>query len=227
MGQLLGSSFCSRLKPAVWPEASGGATKSNTRTNRSAARPTDSHFLIGVLLSALTLDTALICTRAAAYLIAPQLAAVKSNCRGATAEVDATAGARSRHLDDRDAPRQLAGGDASDDLAGGRVDHRDVAGPADRHVQAAAVGGQCGPPGPRSNGNRREHVEGRGVEDPDVPGVAVRHPRPLSIPAQRDVHGAAAPGRRRLFDTERVHVHDGDDVRLLAGHEQTARIGAE
>src|SRR2546428_11409113 len=92
MGQLLGSSFCSRLKPAVWPEATGGATKSNTRTNRSAARPTDSHFLIGVLLSALTLDTALIFTRAAAYLIAPQLAAVKSNCRGATAEGDATAG---------------------------------------------------------------------------------------------------------------------------------------
>src|SRR2546427_1145469 len=93
MGQLLGSSFCSRFKPAVWPEASGGATKSNTRTNRSAARPTDSHFLIGALLSALTLDTALILTRAAAYLIAPQLAAVKSNCRGATADVDVTAGA--------------------------------------------------------------------------------------------------------------------------------------
>src|SRR5437879_8927631 len=111
MGQLLGSSFCSRLKPAVWPEATAGATKSNTRTNRSAARPTDSHCLIGVLLSAPTLDTALIFTRAAAYLIAPQLAAVKSNCRGATAEVDATAGARSRHLDDRDAPRQLAGGE--------------------------------------------------------------------------------------------------------------------
>src|SRR2546428_11532714 len=92
MGQLLGSSFCSRFNPAVWPEASGGATKSNTRTNRSAARPTDSHFLIGALLSALTLDTALILTRAAAYLIAPQLAAVKSNCRGATADVDVTAG---------------------------------------------------------------------------------------------------------------------------------------
>src|SRR3989442_5800837 len=104
MGQLLGSSFCSRLKPAVWPEATGGATKSNTRTNRSAARPTDSHFLIGVLLSALTLDTALIFTRAAAYLIAPQLAAVKSNCRGATAEVDATAGAPSPHLHDRHDP---------------------------------------------------------------------------------------------------------------------------
>src|SRR3989442_13417191 len=91
MVQLLGSSFCSRFKPAVWPEASGGATKSNTRTNRSAARPTDSHFLIGALLSALTLDTALILTRAATYLIAPQLAAVKSNCRGATADVDVTA----------------------------------------------------------------------------------------------------------------------------------------
>src|SRR2546426_12757903 len=110
MGQLLGSSFCSRLKPAVWPEATGGAPKSNTRTNRSAARPTDSHFLIGVLLSALTLDTALIFTRAAAYLIAPQLAAVKSNCRGATAEVDATAGAPSPHPDDPDAPPQPAGG---------------------------------------------------------------------------------------------------------------------
>src|SRR5207245_9570811 len=110
MGQLLGSSFCSRFKPAVWPEASGGATKSNTRTNRSAARPTDSHFLIGALLSALTLDTALILTRAAAYLIAPQLAAVKSNCRGATADVDVTAGARPRHPADRGAPRRLARG---------------------------------------------------------------------------------------------------------------------
>src|SRR2546421_5164004 len=97
MGQWLGSSFCSRFKPAVWPEASGGATKSNTRTNRSAARPTDSHFLIGALLSALTLDTALILTRAAAYLIAPQLAAVKSNCRGAIADVDVTAGAPPPH----------------------------------------------------------------------------------------------------------------------------------
>src|SRR5439155_75012 len=84
-------------------------TKSNTRTNRSAARPTDSHFLIGALLSALTLDTALILTRAAAYLIAPQLAAVKSNCRGATADVDVTAGARSPLLDDRDAPPACAG----------------------------------------------------------------------------------------------------------------------
>src|SRR5438445_761881 len=140
MGQLLGSSFCSRFKPAVWPEASGGATKSNTRTNRSAARPTDSHFLIGALLSALTLDTALILTRAAAYLIAPQLAAVKSNCRGATADVDVTAGARSRHLDDRDAPRQLAGGDASDDLAGGRVDHWCVGRGLVAHGDPATVG---------------------------------------------------------------------------------------
>src|SRR3989442_12868900 len=110
MGQLLGSSFCSRLKPAVWTEGTGGGTKSNRRTNRSAARPTDSHFLIGVLLSALNLDTALIFTRAAAYLIAPQLAAVKSNCRGATAEVDATAGPRPRHLHDPHAPRPPAGG---------------------------------------------------------------------------------------------------------------------
>src|SRR5205809_6600801 len=156
MGQLLGSSFCSRFKPAVWPEAIWVSTKSNTRTNRIAARPTVRHFLIGALLSALTLDTALILTRAAAYLIAPQLAAVKSNCRGATADVDVTAGARSRHLDDRDAPRQLAGGGASDDLAGGRVDHRDVAGPADRHAQAAAVGGQWGPPGPGAHRDRRE-----------------------------------------------------------------------
>src|SRR2546425_2073616 len=117
MGQLLGSSFCSRLKPAVWPEATGGATKSNTRTNRSAARPTDSHFLIGVLLSALTLDTALIFTRAAAYLIAPQLAAVKSNCRGATAEVDATAGAPPRHPHDPDAPPPPARGGAGGDPA--------------------------------------------------------------------------------------------------------------
>src|SRR3989442_4868330 len=109
MGQLLGSSFCSRLKPAVWPEATGGATKSNTRTNRSAARPTDSHFLIGVLLSALTLDTALIFTRAAAYLIAPQLAAVKSNCRGATADVDATAVAPPLEPHRRHAPPQPAG----------------------------------------------------------------------------------------------------------------------
>src|SRR3989442_13835524 len=141
MGQLLGSSFCSRLKPAVWPEATGGATKSNTRTNRSAARPTDSHFLIGVLLSALTLDTALIFTRAAAYLIAPQLAAVKSNCRGATAEVDATAGAPPRHPDDRDAPRQLAGGGAGDDPAPGpRRDPRGARPPA-RPRQAAGVRG--------------------------------------------------------------------------------------
>src|SRR2546426_7109645 len=182
MGQLLGSSFCSRFKPAVWPEASGGDTKSNTRTNRSAARPTDSHFLIRHVLSALALDTALILTRAAAYLIAPQLAAVKSNCRGATADVDVTAGARSRHLDDRDAPRQLAGGDASDDLAGGRVDHRDVAGPADRHVQAAAVGGQSGPPGPRANRNRRGHLGGRGGGGPGVPRGARGHPRPPSHP---------------------------------------------
>src|SRR2546425_7674072 len=109
MGQLLGSSFCSRLKPAVWPEATGGATKSNTRTNRSAARSTDSHFLIGVLLSALTLDTALIFTRAAAYLIAPQLAAVKSNCRGATAEVDATAGAPPPPPAHPQSPPQLPG----------------------------------------------------------------------------------------------------------------------
>src|SRR5437773_11026654 len=167
MGQLLGSSFCSRFKPAVWPEASGGATKSNTRTNRSAARPTDSHFLIAARLSALTLDTALILTRAAAYLIAPQLAAVKSNCRGATADIDVTAGARSRHLDDRDAPRQLAGGDASDDLAGGRVDHRDVAGPADPHLPAAGLGGPCGPPRPRAHGERPEHREGRRVPGPD------------------------------------------------------------
>src|SRR2546427_13091239 len=154
MGQLLGSSFCSRLKPAVWPEATGGATKSNTRTNRSAARPTDSHFLIGVLLSALTLDTALIFTRAAAYLIAPQLAAVKSNCRGATAEVEATADARSRHLDDRDAPRQLAGGGASDELARGRGHHPDLARPAHPPLQAAAPRGRSGPPGPRGHAGR-------------------------------------------------------------------------
>src|SRR5207247_9591200 len=132
MGQLLGSSFCSRFKPAVWPEASGGATKSNTRTNRSAARPTDSHFLIGALLSALTLDTALILTRAAAYLIAPQLAAVKSNCRGATADVDVTAGARSRHLADRAAPRPLAGGGAGRGPSRGPGGHCAGAGPADR-----------------------------------------------------------------------------------------------
>src|SRR2546425_3450194 len=137
MGQLLGSSFCSRLKPAVWPEATGGATKSNTRTNRSAARPTDSHFLIGVLLSALTLDTALIFTRAAAYLIAPQLAAVKSNCRGATAEVDATAGARSRHLDDPDAPRQLARGGGGDQPPRGRGDYRHLPRPAPPHPNRA------------------------------------------------------------------------------------------
>src|SRR5437773_8268044 len=121
MGQLLGSSFCSRFKPAVWPEASGGATKSNTRTNRSAARPTDSHFLIGALLSALTLDTALILTRAAAYLIAPQLAAVKSNCRGATADVDVTAGARSRHPHDSDDPRPPSRGDPMPHLSAGPV----------------------------------------------------------------------------------------------------------
>src|SRR5205809_7673997 len=108
MGQLLGSSFCSRFKPAVWPEASGGATKSNTRTNRSAARPTDSHFLIGALLSALTLDTALILTRAAEYLIAPQLASVKSNCRAATADVDVTAVAHSPHPRNRSAPQHRA-----------------------------------------------------------------------------------------------------------------------
>src|SRR5882724_4656436 len=56
MGQLLGSSFCSRLRPAVWPDANGGATKSNTRTARSVARRTDSHFLIGC--SPLTADGA-------------------------------------------------------------------------------------------------------------------------------------------------------------------------
>src|SRR6266446_10997034 len=77
MAQLFGSSFWSRLNPAVCPEASGGATKSNTRANRSVARPTDSHFLIGALLSTLTLGMALILTRTAAYLNAPSLAAVK------------------------------------------------------------------------------------------------------------------------------------------------------
>src|SRR5205809_5311904 len=156
MGQLLGSSFCSRFKPAVWPEAIWVSTKSNTRTNRIAARPTVRHFLIGALLSALTLDTALILTRAAAYLIAPQLAAVKSNCRGATADVDVTAGARSRHLDDRRAPRQAAGGDARDDPGGGRVAHPAVAGPADRLVQGAALRGQHRSPRPRLHGTRRE-----------------------------------------------------------------------
>src|SRR2546421_12863392 len=130
MGQWLGSSFCSRFKPAVWPEASGGATKSNTRTNRSAARPTDSHFLIGALLSALTLDTALILTRAAAYLIAPQLAAVKSNCRGATADVDVTAGAPPRPPDHPPAPPPRARGGGGGGPRGGRGGHPRVAGAA-------------------------------------------------------------------------------------------------
>src|SRR6267378_3779209 len=90
MAQLFGSSFWSRLNPAVCPEASGGATKSNTSANRSVARPTDSHFLIGALLSTLTLGMTLILTRTAAYLNAPSLAAVKSRCRGATGEPHGT-----------------------------------------------------------------------------------------------------------------------------------------
>src|SRR5260370_40683996 len=129
MAQLFGSSFWSRLNPAVCPEASGGATKSNTSANRSVARPTDSHFLIGALLSTLTLGMALILTRTAAYLNAPSLAAVKSVLPRRDRLKP------SRDVDDDDAPRQPAGGDATDDLAGRGVAHRPAPGPAHRPGQ--------------------------------------------------------------------------------------------
>src|SRR5207302_9283038 len=51
MGQLFGSSFCSRLIPGAWPETSGGIAKSKTIPERNVASPRDRHFLIATLLS--------------------------------------------------------------------------------------------------------------------------------------------------------------------------------